>query len=44
MVVDVSQSLVEFSELKEQLASKGKEMGLQVNIQHEDIFKYMHRI
>jgi ACT domain-containing protein len=41
MVVDVSQSLVEFSELKEQLASKGKEMGLQVNIQHEDIFKYM---
>ena len=30
MVVDVSQSLVEFSELKEQLASKGKEMVLQL--------------
>ncbi len=44
MVVDVSQSLVEFAELKEQLAGKGKELGLQVNLQHEDIFKFMHRI
>ncbi|NLO21599.1 MAG: ACT domain-containing protein [Syntrophomonadaceae bacterium] len=44
MVVDVSQSLAEFAQLKEQLALKGKEMGLQVNIQHEDIFRYMHRI
>lgn len=44
MVVDVSQSLVEFAELKEKLSDKGKEMGLQVNIQHEDIFKFMHRI
>ncbi len=44
MVVDVSQSLVEFADLKEQLAGKGKELGLQVNLQHEDIFKFMHRI
>ncbi len=44
MVVDVSQSMVEFAQLKEQLARKGQEMGLQVNIQHEDIFKFMHRI
>ncbi len=44
MVVDVSESLVEFAELKEQLTDKGKELGLQVNLQHEDIFKFMHRI
>ena len=44
MVVDVSESLVEFAQLKEQLDLKGKELGLQVNLQHEDIFKFMHRI
>lgn len=44
MIVDVAQSRVEFADLKEQLASKGRELGLQVNIQHEDIFKFMHRI
>ncbi len=44
MVVDVAGSLVEFAQLKEQLDSKGKELGLQVNLQHEDIFKFMHRI
>ncbi len=44
MVVDVSQSRVEFAQLKEQLDLKGQELGLQVNLQHEDIFKFMHRI
>ncbi|KUG02871.1 act domain-containing protein [hydrocarbon metagenome] len=44
MVVDVSDSQVEFAQLKEQLDLKGKELGLQVNLQHEDIFKFMHRI
>jgi predicted amino acid-binding ACT domain protein len=26
------------------LTEKGKELGLQVTVQHEDIFNFMHRI
>lgn len=44
MIVDVSESTAEFADLKSQLDSKGKELGLQVNLQHEDIFNFMHRI
>lgn len=44
MVVDLTGSSMDFSELKELLGHKGEEMGLHVSIQHEDIFKFMHRI
>ena len=30
--------------LKEELENAGKEIGVKVIVQHEDIFKYMHRI
>lgn len=30
--------------LREKLLSAGKKMGIQVTIQHEDIYRYMHRI
>ncbi len=44
MLVDISLSKVSFAELKEQLEKKGEEMELKVMAQHEDIFKFMHRI
>ena len=44
MVVDFSHSRIDVKELREILVGKGQEMGLQVTVQHEDLFKYMHRI
>lgn len=44
MVCDLAQSTVDFATLSEQLDAKGKELGLQVRIQHEDVFRFMHRI
>lgn len=44
MVVDTTHSRVEVSKLRDLLTEKGKSLGLEVTVQHEDIFKYMHRI
>ncbi len=44
MLVDISASAVAFSELSGKLEAKGREIGLSVRIQHEDIFNSMHRI
>jgi len=44
MLVDISKATTGFSELSEQLEDKGKELGLSIRIQHEDIFNSMHRI
>jgi ACT domain-containing protein len=44
MVVDFSQSKIDVKELRDIMSGKGQEMGLQITVQHEDLFKYMHRI
>lgn len=44
MLVDISQSDAELPVLREELGKKADELGVQVLIQHEDIFRYMHRI
>ena len=44
MLVDISASEVTFSDLSDLLEKKGKEIGLSIRIQHEDIFNSMHRI
>ena len=44
MLADVSKSSVSFGEISDRLAAKGKEMGLSIKIQLEDIFNAMHRI
>ena len=43
-VADLSESAIGFTELKGKLEAKGLELGVQVTIQHEDVFRYMHRI
>jgi ACT domain-containing protein len=44
MMVDLSQANVPLEEIKRRLVAKGEEMGLRIDAQHEDVFKYMHRI
>ena len=44
MIVDVAASKVSLQELQAILKKRGEEIGVQINAQHEDIFKYMHRI
>ncbi|HZJ84305.1 MAG TPA: ACT domain-containing protein [Syntrophomonadaceae bacterium] len=44
MVVDMSQSTLDIYTLREKLKAKGKELGLEITAQHEDIFRFMHRI
>jgi len=44
MLVDISSAVLPFAALSEKLDEAGKELGLQVKIQHEDIFDSMHRI
>ena len=44
MVVDVSASNCPLAELAQKLEEKGKEMGLSIRLQREDIFQAMHRV
>lgn len=44
MIVDVSNSTISFTRLKEILNEKGYELGVKIMAQHEEIFNYMHRI
>jgi predicted amino acid-binding ACT domain protein len=44
MLVDVSESTASLETLREALAALGEDMGLRIQIQHENIFKAMHRV
>ncbi len=44
MVVDVSTSNLPVAELAKQLEDRGKEMGVSIRLQREDIFEAMHRV
>jgi len=44
MMVDIGQAGLPFEELKRRLGAKGEEMALKIDAQHEDVFKFMHRI
>ncbi|NLP47220.1 MAG: ACT domain-containing protein [Epulopiscium sp.] len=44
MIVDVSQSDSIFEQLVEDLDNLGKQIGVIIKFQHEDIFNSMHRI
>jgi ACT domain-containing protein len=41
---DMEKATVSFDELKRRLNAKGEQMGLKIDAQHEDVFKFMHRI
>lgn len=44
MITDVSNVNIKFTDLVDKLADLGKEMGLEIRCQHEDIFNSMHKI
>ncbi|NLM34981.1 MAG: ACT domain-containing protein [Clostridiales bacterium] len=44
MLVDLKEMNVNFDELTERLEAKGKELGVSIKAQHEDIFNSMHEI
>nr|WP_320131050.1 ACT domain-containing protein [uncultured Holophaga sp.] len=44
MMVDTATTALDCRELQEKLAAKGQELGVEIRLQREDIFKSMHRI
>ena len=44
MLADLESATVPFDELKRRLDAKGAAMGLRIDAQHEDVFKFMHRV
>ncbi len=44
MLVDMSDSQTKFTAVSKALGEIGEELGLEIRIQHEDIFRSMHRI
>ncbi|WP_430032853.1 ACT domain-containing protein [Paenibacillus turicensis] len=44
MIVDASASTKNFDHLVEDLQQLGVEIGVEIKLQHEDIFNTMHRI
>ncbi|MBN1468245.1 MAG: ACT domain-containing protein [Fusobacteriaceae bacterium] len=44
MLVDLADSTLEFDEFKKEFKSIENELNLKIYVQHEDIFKAMHRI
>ena len=44
MLVTVDEDATPFDVLQKRLAEIGERMGLQITLQREDVFRYMHRI
>ncbi len=44
MAVTVDEEATAFDELQARLDEIGKDLGMQVTLQREDVFRYMHRI
>ena len=44
MLVDMTDATGAFHEIKEKLDVKGRELGMQIVIQREDIFNAMHQV
>ena len=44
MTADMSQASISLKDLQEILRSKGEALGLEIRVQHADIFQVMHRV
>ncbi len=44
MIVDISGATKSFEEIVEELHQVGETIGVEIKLQHEDIFNIMHRI
>jgi ACT domain-containing protein len=44
LLVDIAPAQMDLPALEERLKAAGESLGVKVMVQHEDIFRYMHRI
>ena len=44
MVIDISSSQKDLKEIQEEMAKAAVEMKIKIYLQHEDVFRFMHRI
>ncbi len=44
MLVDISGATLPLDEIKRRLDETARQLGLQILAQHEEIFRYMHRV
>ncbi len=44
MLVTVDEDSTPFDEVQRRLAEVGEELGMQITLQREDVFRFMHRI
>ncbi|MFH1285122.1 MAG: ACT domain-containing protein [Candidatus Micrarchaeota archaeon] len=44
ILADSSKTKLELGEIKKNLEEAGAKIGVQVIVQHEDVFRYMHRV
>lgn len=44
MIVDMGKATKDFDTISDGLSELGKQIGITINVQHEDIFNSMHRI
>ncbi|MCL5291817.1 MAG: ACT domain-containing protein [Actinobacteria bacterium] len=44
MLVTVDESRIPIGDLQKRLAQVGGKMGVHITVQHEDLFRFMHRI
>lgn len=44
MIADMEKSTIDLGTLKDKLGDLGQELGVKIDAQHEDVFRYMHRI
>lgn len=44
LIVDITDLNMDFSDFKQKLEYKGEEIGTKIFVQHENVFRMMHRI
>jgi ACT domain-containing protein len=44
MIVDMAGAEKPFVQVRDELVALGQEMGMEIHVQREDVFRYMHRI
>ncbi|MFW5781992.1 MAG: ACT domain-containing protein [Candidatus Muiribacteriaceae bacterium] len=44
IIVDITDLKMDFADFKEKLETKGDNMGIKIFVQHENVFRMMHRI
>jgi ACT domain-containing protein len=44
LMADLAGARMSLDELKSRLATKATELGLRIDAQHEDVFRFMHRV